>query len=62
MSGYIGQDSATYLDEEGFFKTGDLGYYDGDKYVYIIDRIKEYISCFGDKVITTINEFVIFKI
>lgn len=62
MSGYIGIDEATYLDEEGFFKTGDLGYYDEDKYVYIIDRIKELIVCAGCKVIPKINELVIFQI
>lgn len=60
MSGYIGVDQETYLDEEGFYKTGDLGYYDEEKYVYIIDRIKEFISCFGYKVIITILEFVVF--
>lgn len=60
MSGYIGVDPATYLDEEGFFKTGDLGYYDDDKYVYIIDRIKEFIFSLGYKVMTTISELVIF--
>ncbi|XP_038221389.1 luciferin 4-monooxygenase-like [Zerene cesonia] len=41
MKGYIGIDPSTYLDEDGFLKTGDLGYYDDDKYVYIVDRIKE---------------------
>ncbi|XP_026330335.1 luciferin 4-monooxygenase-like [Hyposmocoma kahamanoa] len=50
MSGYIGVDPATYLDEEGFFKTGDLGYYDEEEHVYIIDRIKEFITSLGYKV------------
>ncbi|CAG4945386.1 unnamed protein product [Colias eurytheme] len=41
MKGYIAIDPSTYLDEDGFFKTGDLGYYDDDRYFFIVDRIKE---------------------
>lgn len=43
MKGYIEVDPSTYLDEEGFFKTGDVGYYDDDKYFFIVDRIHEVI-------------------
>ncbi|XP_053605775.1 luciferin 4-monooxygenase-like isoform X2 [Plodia interpunctella] len=50
MKGYIGIDPATYLDEQGFFKTGDLGYYDEDKYFFIVDRMKEIIVYDGYKV------------
>ncbi|CAG4970629.1 unnamed protein product [Parnassius apollo] len=50
MKGYIGIDSSSYLDEEGFLKTGDLGYYDDDEYFYIIDRIKEIINYKGCKI------------
>ncbi|KAL0832078.1 hypothetical protein ABMA28_001565 [Loxostege sticticalis] len=50
MKGYIGVDPSTYLDDEGFFKTGDLGYYDEDKYFFIVDRIKEIICYDGNKV------------
>ncbi|XP_050359870.1 luciferin 4-monooxygenase-like [Nymphalis io] len=47
LQGYIGGE-VDYLDEEGFFKTGDLGYYDEDQYVYVVDRIKDIIkyNCF----------------
>ncbi|CAH2062224.1 unnamed protein product, partial [Iphiclides podalirius] len=44
MPGYIGEKSSDYLDEEGFFKTGDIGYYDEDRYFYIVGRIKELIK------------------
>ncbi|XP_050359869.1 uncharacterized protein LOC126779774 [Nymphalis io] len=48
LQGYIGGE-VDYLDEEGFFKTGDLGYYDEDQYVYVVDRIKDIIkyNCFA---------------
>ncbi|XP_063369955.1 luciferin 4-monooxygenase-like isoform X1 [Cydia amplana] len=50
MKGYIGIDPSTYLDDQGFFLTGDLGYYDEDKYFYIVDRLKEIMSYDGNKV------------
>ncbi|KAJ8938198.1 hypothetical protein NQ314_011580 [Rhamnusium bicolor] len=34
-------DSSNNYDEDGFIKTGDIGYYDEDECFYIIDRIKE---------------------
>lgn len=50
MKGYIGVAPSNYLDEQGFFKTGDLGYYDEDKYFYIVERLKEIIVYDGYKV------------
>ncbi|GBP78223.1 Luciferin 4-monooxygenase [Eumeta japonica] len=50
MKGYVGIPREQYLDEEGFLKTGDLGYYDEDHYVYIVDRIKSVIKCAGFQV------------
>ncbi|CAG4945393.1 unnamed protein product [Colias eurytheme] len=47
MKGYIEMDPSTYLDEDGFLKTGDLGYFDNDKYFYIVDRIKEILRYDG---------------
>ncbi|XP_049870670.1 luciferin 4-monooxygenase-like [Pectinophora gossypiella] len=50
MAGYIDVDPSTYLDDQGFFRTGDLGYYDEDGYFYVIDRLKEMIIHDGYKV------------
>ncbi|XP_038221378.1 4-coumarate--CoA ligase 1-like [Zerene cesonia] len=50
MKGYIGIEPSTYLDEDGFLRTGDLGYYDDDKYFYIVGRIKEILCYDGDQV------------
>ncbi|KAK9120018.1 hypothetical protein Scep_018111 [Stephania cephalantha] len=46
MKGYVGDEEATAsaLDDEGWLKTGDLGYIDRDGFVYIIDRLKELIK------------------
>lgn len=32
------------FDNDGFYKTGDIAYYDEDGYFYIVDRIKEIIK------------------
>ncbi|KAJ0170074.1 hypothetical protein K1T71_014680 [Dendrolimus kikuchii] len=44
MKGYICNSTTDYMDEEGFYKTGDVGYYDEDDYFFIINRIKELIK------------------
>ncbi|KAG6465865.1 hypothetical protein O3G_MSEX015450 [Manduca sexta] len=41
---YICANTTDYMDKEGFFKTGDVGYYDDDKYFYVVNRIKELIK------------------
>ncbi|KAI4458430.1 long-chain-fatty-acid--coa ligase [Holotrichia oblita] len=41
MTGYHNQDSSMHFDQDGFFKTGDMGYYDEDHCFFLIDRVKE---------------------
>uniref|UniRef100_A0A1L8DYB2 Luciferin 4-monooxygenase n=1 Tax=Nyssomyia neivai TaxID=330878 RepID=A0A1L8DYB2_9DIPT len=46
MKGYIGNTDATQgsIDKDGWLHTGDVGYYDDDKYFFIVDRLKELIK------------------
>ena len=41
MKGYYRGDASQAFDKEGFLKTGDIGYYDEEECVYVIERIKE---------------------
>ncbi|XP_045508244.1 4-coumarate--CoA ligase 1-like isoform X1 [Colias croceus] len=50
MKGYIGKDISEDFDDEGFYKTGDIGYYDDDEYFFIVDRLKELIKYKGFQV------------
>lgn len=47
--GYYGNEKATEdaIDSEGFFKSGDVGYFDEDSQLYIIDRKKEILKYKG---------------
>lgn len=52
MKGYAGDKAASrnIIDEEGFLKTGDIGYYDQDGHFFIVDRLKELIKYKGAQV------------
>jgi acyl-CoA synthetase (AMP-forming)/AMP-acid ligase II len=52
MKGYLNNPEATSatIDEEGWFKTGDVGMVDGDGSWYITDRLKELIKYKGFQV------------
>jgi long-chain acyl-CoA synthetase len=47
--GYWKQPKATAdsMTKDGFFRTGDVGYMDGDGYVFIVDRTKDMLLCGG---------------
>ncbi|KAK9124099.1 hypothetical protein Sjap_013701 [Stephania japonica] len=52
MKCYLGNKEATAatIDKEGWLRTGDLCYIDGDGFIYIVDRIKELIKHNGYQV------------
>ena len=49
MKGYLGkpEETAKCIDAEGWFHTGDIGYFDSDGHFYITDRLKELIKVKG---------------
>ena len=49
MKGYWNkpEENAKAFTEDGFFRTGDVGYMDEDGYMYIVDRTKDMILCGG---------------
>ena len=51
MGGYDGDPAATKAAfADGWFKTGDLGYFDADGYLFLTGRIREVINRGGEKV------------
>ncbi|XP_030036602.2 4-coumarate--CoA ligase 1-like [Manduca sexta] len=63
MKGYVGDEAASrqMIDEEGYLKTGDIGYYDADGCFYVVDRLKELIKYKGYQVPPAALERVILQ-
>ena len=63
MLGYWNNPEATALalTDDGWFKTGDAGYFDADGYVYLHDRVKDMIVTGGENVYPAEVENVLMK-
>ncbi|SDT20175.1 long-chain acyl-CoA synthetase [Halopseudomonas xinjiangensis] len=61
--GYWKRDDATAeaMTEDGYLRTGDVGYMDEDGYVYIVDRTKDMILCSGYNVYPRVIEEAIYE-
>lgn len=53
MKGYFKNPAATRktIDVDGWLHTGDIGYYDENEYIYVVDRLKELIKYKGFQVL-----------
>jgi long-chain acyl-CoA synthetase len=63
MKGYWKRPDATKetMTEDGFLRTGDVGYMDEDGYVFIVDRTKDMLLCGGFNVYPRIIEEAIYN-
>ncbi|KAK4884441.1 hypothetical protein RN001_000712 [Aquatica leii] len=63
MKGYMNDPGSTSnaIDKDGWFRTGDIAYYDDDGYFYIVDRLKELIKYKGFQVPPAELESVLLK-
>jgi long-chain acyl-CoA synthetase len=51
MQQYWGQPEATAQAlQDGWFRTGDIGYLDADGFLFVVDRIKDVINRSGEKI------------
>lgn len=59
MNGYYNMDSKEYFDKDGFFKSGDIAYFDEDNCFYIVGRIKEVFKYKGWHIIPAVIENIL---
>jgi fatty-acyl-CoA synthase len=62
MKGYWNKPEATAaaIDAEGWFHTGDVGYFDADGFLYICDRVKDMIISGGENIYPAEVEAVLY--
>ena len=61
MLGYFNNEQANKetFDKDGWLRSGDIGYYDKDGFLFLVDRIKELIKVKGMQVILSIDRFIL---
>ncbi len=59
IAGYLNNEKATNecITEDGWFLSGDIGYFDEENNLFIVDRFKELIKYKGFQVCMTLTEF-----
>ena len=57
FAGYLNNESATKeaFDDEGWYRTGDVGHYDEKGRVFITDRLKEMMTILSEKIYTNLS-------
>ena len=55
------EETAASITADGYFRTGDVGYMDGEGYLYIADRIKDMLLCSGFNVYPRAIEEAIYR-
>ena len=63
MKGYWNRPeaTATAIDAQGWFHSGDVGYLDGEGYLYICDRLKDMVISGGENIYPAEVESVLFE-
>lgn len=63
MKGYWNRPEATAeaIDRNGWFHTGDVGYFDEDNFLFICDRIKDMVISGGENIYPAEVESVLFE-
>ncbi|CAG9765022.1 unnamed protein product [Ceutorhynchus assimilis] len=59
MSGYHKYSKPDIYDKDGFLKSGDVGYYDQDGYLYVTDRISEMFKYKTNQISPTVLDNII---
>lgn len=62
MQGYWNKEAATREVFDGdWFRTGDIGYFDDDDFLYVVDRIKDIVNRGGEKIASAEVESVLLQ-
>lgn len=61
MRGYWGMLHESVTDSEGWYRTGDLCYYDDEGWLYLVHRLSDFFCCRGMKVSPVLVETVLQK-
>jgi fatty-acyl-CoA synthase len=63
MAGYWNRPDATAeaIDAQGFFHSGDVGYFDADGFLFVVDRVKDMVISGGENVYPAEVESVLYE-